>query len=165
MDLVDLKMFEAVRDNNIDAVNGLFEQGFNPLHICETENWNLLHRYTFFVNATLVPAMIKCLHSHGVLVNGLDRNGWTPLHFAARHNNCEVVKALIDAGADVNMRNKDGHPPLLLALKQQPFDKNVVRLFLENGTDLDMEIGDRKLRECLAVLSHGENKWLESLIT
>jgi len=38
-------------------------------------------------------------------------NGDTPLHFAARRDNCVVVKLLLNHGADPTIRNKKGRTP------------------------------------------------------
>ena len=41
---------------------------------------------------------------------------WTPLMFAARYNsNPEVVALLLQAGADINEKDKDGWTPLMFA--------------------------------------------------
>ena len=42
--------------------------------------------------------------------------GWTALHYAASAGNIEMMKALIDAGANINAQNKEGHTPLYKAV-------------------------------------------------
>ena len=36
----------------------------------------------------------------------------TPLHWAARNNNIEVARLLLDNGGDINLKNKDNKTPL-----------------------------------------------------
>lgn len=47
--------------------------------------------------------------------NAMDAFGDTPLHDAARFGHVSVVKRLIQAGADTNIKNKDGKLPVDLA--------------------------------------------------
>jgi ankyrin repeat protein len=49
------------------------------------------------------------------LINLQDKNGDTALHLAATNNNFNVVKQLIDYGADVFLKNNDGKTPLHMA--------------------------------------------------
>jgi ankyrin repeat protein len=57
------------------------------------------------VNADELGVMIDKL-SH--LLNSKDANGWTPLHDGARAGHVEVVKLLIDKGANINERTNEG---------------------------------------------------------
>lgn len=58
--------------------------------------------------------MIKDYHME---VNVTDKNGATPLHFAAWWSSAKIVRQLLDAGAKVNVKNNDGDTPLLHAVK------------------------------------------------
>ena len=37
-----------------------------------------------------------------------DKDGWTPLHFAARFNNVDVLMQLLKSDADPNIQDRDG---------------------------------------------------------
>ena len=52
---------------------------------------------------------------HKNLINLQDENGNTALHLAATNNNFNVVKQLINHGADVFLKNNDGKTPLHIA--------------------------------------------------
>ena len=64
-----------------------------------------------------------------------DRNGWRPLHEAARAGEAEVVDYLIKEGANVNDRTNDGTGGTPLWWAQQLFDDDhpVVRVLQRNG--------------------------------
>jgi ankyrin repeat protein len=60
--------------------------------------------------------------------------GLAPMHLAARQGEAESVKALIDAGADVNQRGAgDPVTPLLIATMNGHFD--LAKLLLDKGAD------------------------------
>ncbi len=45
-----------------------------------------------------------------VIINfGCVQNGWTALHMASKNGHCEVVRMLLMAGADVNMKTTVSH--------------------------------------------------------
>ena len=45
-------------------------------------------------------------------MNAKNKDGWTPLHWAASEVHNKIAKLLIEEGADVNAVNKDGLAPL-----------------------------------------------------
>jgi len=60
--------------------------------------------------------LVKRLLSEGADVNSTDGDGWSVLHYAARHGHTEVVKTLIQAGANLNVQPKIyGRAPLHFA--------------------------------------------------
>src|SRR5207237_8886113 len=59
--------------------------------------------------------------------------GLTPLLYAARSGCTDCVKALLDAGADVNHPNPDGVTPLMVAIDNFAFD--TAKLLFERGAN------------------------------
>jgi ankyrin repeat protein len=53
-------------------------------------------------------AKVKELLEKGADANARDRDGLTPLHYAAKHGHADVVKLLIEKGANVNIRSESG---------------------------------------------------------
>lgn len=60
--------------------------------------------------------MKSCL-AQGAKVNGVDQNGWTPLHRAAFKGHLESVKLLLSHGARVDSIDGSGYTPLLRAVE------------------------------------------------
>jgi ankyrin repeat protein len=74
-------------------------------------------------------------------VSRKDSNGWTPLHEGARGGHTNVVKILIERGADVNELTNHGETPLYLAVNNHGDDHPMV-IFLRNlgGISLGPEL-------------------------
>ena len=49
-------------------------------------------------------------------------SGWTPLHYAAARGQCEIVEMLINAGADLNIKDDYRQTPLYYAKRKGIFD-------------------------------------------
>lgn len=57
----------------------------------------------------------------------------TPLMFAVSYGPVEMVRLLLDAGADVNARDTRGMTPLMLAVASEQQDPVIVKLLLSRG--------------------------------
>ena len=67
------------------------------------------------------------------LLKATDPGGSTPLHHAAGYGSVEIVTLLLDAGADVNAKNRRGSTPLFWAID----DEAKVRLLLSRGATVN----------------------------
>jgi len=77
--------------------------------------------------ATDKPPMVK---------NGkIDLGGETALHFAVPYGPPELVKVLLDAGADVNAKNIQGMTPLMWAVASDYQNPEIIRMLLARGAD------------------------------
>ncbi|MDH4227644.1 MAG: ankyrin repeat domain-containing protein [Deltaproteobacteria bacterium] len=93
----------------------------------------------FYLRGGLIDAarsgntsMIYALAALGADVNAKDKNGYTPLHHAMNRGDDEVVKFLIEKGADVNAKaSSDGKTPLLIEGSHE-----TVKLLLASGADI-----------------------------
>jgi hypothetical protein len=54
------------------------------------------------------PRIVRLLLARSASVDATDNRGWTPLFYAATHSSLECVALLLDAGADIHHRDKDG---------------------------------------------------------
>jgi ankyrin repeat protein len=70
-------------------------------------------------------------------LSDLSKTGTTMMHAAVRIGRCEVIKALLDAGADVDMRDEDGKTPLFASLDADLFSGSTTELLLESGADIE----------------------------
>jgi len=74
------------------------------------------------------------LIDNGAKVNNDSVNG-PPLHTAIRRHDLEMVKFLLANGADVNKKDRQGMPPILLACIESQIE--IIKLFLRKGVDVD----------------------------
>ncbi|XP_078071230.1 ankyrin repeat and SOCS box protein 5b isoform X1 [Mustelus asterias] len=78
------------------------------------------------------PLYIACVHQQFFCIKKLLHAGAnvqkgkhleTPLHAAARQSNPEIVKMLLDFGADISARNAEGERPIDVAVTSSPVDR------------------------------------------
>ena len=49
--------------------------------------------------------MVRLLIEKGKIpINILDQKGWSPLHLASGHNYLDIVKLLLENGAEINIK-------------------------------------------------------------
>ncbi|XP_018569762.1 uncharacterized protein LOC108909819 [Anoplophora glabripennis] len=67
-------------------------------------------------------------------------SGYSPLHLAAKRGHWEMVKFLVELGANVNFRDSDNKTPLYVAAKYRRWD--TVRYLAEHGADVNVSNSD-----------------------
>ncbi len=72
----------------------------------------------------------------GMVSTILPVGGWSPLMYAARQNAAEAALALLEVGADPDLRDADGTTALGLAIMNQHYD--LAAALLEAGADPDV---------------------------
>jgi ankyrin repeat protein len=117
---------EAVTFGYPDVVQALVRADADP-SITESSGINMLHWAAIANRPTLIPVLAKL----GVPVNDLDRNGFTPLMYAATldFGETRTLRALLKAGADPKIANHDGRD----ARQQAEFLKHTQVLSVLNG--------------------------------
>lgn len=115
---------------NTPAFNEFIRRGADA-KISDALGRNALHYLSYRITA---PRSIALLATHGADINQADKNGVTPLMFAAANQGGEeVVQQLLDLGADPNRQDKNGWTALQWAFREhmrRPYaeEKNIALL-------------------------------------
>lgn len=151
--------FRAVNTDNASTVQTLLQQGFDPNTLNpagQTPLYLAIKDESPKVVAVLLaspqlkpdlanaagetPLMMAALRGQlewaqqlAALGAKLNREGWTPLHYAATGPNPKVVAFLLDQGAAINAIAPNGSSALMMAARYGPED--TVRLLLARGAD------------------------------
>lgn len=98
----------------------------SPISHSNAQRHNLLHLATVLGFHRLAQFLI----ARGIDVNSPDRNGYTPLHFAALYGRVAITRQLLDAGAASYSRNRAGKTAHEIARDRD--DVDVEELFLRS---------------------------------
>jgi hypothetical protein len=79
---------------------------------------------------------LKGLIIAGARINGTCVNQKSPLMLASANGHVDVVRYLLDHGAEVNKKESDGETALSLALELSP-NLDVVEVLMQSGADID----------------------------
>lgn len=79
---------------------------------------------------------VSALLDSGVEVNARTSDDSYALNRAAVYNQAEMVRLLLEHGADPNVQNGEGDTPLICATKYAGGHAPTVKLLVEGGTDL-----------------------------
>lgn len=93
----------------VDVLTWLLAEGADPNKPAENKmavypiNSAAAHR-----EKTTASIMVHLLVRHGAGVNVAQHGGWTPLHQAAAHGDEQMVRFLLESGADPAIESEDG---------------------------------------------------------
>jgi len=125
-DRISAKFREAAMHGSLLVVQELSSKA--DVHQLEINSGrNALHKAAFWGHIETVIYLVKELHLN---VNQADYNGDTAAHDAARFGHLSVVKALVENGANLGLRNKAG---LTVVDVAKQYEKSDVVSYLRGG--------------------------------
>ena len=151
--------FKAVQLDNPRQLNQLLERGMDPNTVGPDGTAALvkaMQEQSFKAAQVLLehprikadvrnargetPLMLAALRGQEALAvkmtllgAAVNKEGWTPLHYAATGGHLRLVAFLLGAGADANAESPNGTTPLMMGAMYG--NSNVVKLLLESGSD------------------------------
>jgi len=138
---------------NLRAFSSLIQAGANRF-TADRDKLGVLHCAASHGHLPIVQAMLDL--GHHWVVNARDRNGDTPLFFAAAYGHLECVKLLLESGADPNHQDRRIRTAAHCAAAKAQL--RVLKLLRQRGASLDLQNyrGDLPFHEAVQVGSKGE---------
>lgn len=96
-------LLEAIINNHMEVARYLIQNGACVYHT-EEDGYTGLHHAAKLGNLETVNMLLE---TGQVDVNAQDSGGWTPIIWAAEHKHVDVIKALLNRGADVTINDKE----------------------------------------------------------
>ncbi|KAI8909156.1 ankyrin repeat-containing domain protein [Gorgonomyces haynaldii] len=123
----------AARGNAVECIQFLYDRGAS-LHIKDTKKTCPLLSAVQFNSFEACQTLIELDQQ---IVQWSCRSGRdNPLHVAARYNSLIICKLLIENGADVNSRSKDGETALMMAVRLKR--EEIAAYLIASGGDLEL---------------------------
>ena len=156
-DRTSYSLISAVRDGNLNEVTKLV----NAFNLSDSKAWSdgyVLLRDALQNNHTKVAKLLLTNHSK---VNSNSKHpSDTPLHFAIKNGDMEIIQMLLYRSANVNAFNKYGTRPLHAAVESKKME--IVKLLINEGADVN--VSDRSDETPLHLaIKHGSEEiamWL-----
>lgn len=121
----------AIRDGDLETIQYLMESGNDLLNGNPNAN-----NYPSLMNAALnIPEVVEYLIKLKADLNALDKDGSTALHVAIRSNRVQNARLLVNAGARVDIKTREGDTPLHFVGSCHEDMLSVAKLLIGKGAD------------------------------
>jgi ankyrin repeat protein len=136
----ELDIFEATAADKIDRVSEILRRDSEAAKLWSADGFTALHFAAFFNR----PAIARELIQHGADIEAIAKNAMkvTPLHSAAAARSGEILRLLLEQGANSNARQQGGWAALHAAA--QNGDAEMVRDLIEYHADPNARNDDGK---------------------
>ena len=132
----DANLVEGVAYRKLTMVTEALDSGANVNFVSPESGKTPLHIITSMGrpadNAKLVP-IVTLLLSRGANPNVQNRDGMTPLMYATASENAEIMKLLLDAGADATIQQNSSNARTALRIANEFRFADGIRLLQERG--------------------------------
>ncbi|KAL7572762.1 hypothetical protein ACA910_009026 [Epithemia clementina (nom. ined.)] len=146
---MDIEELQSQLDKvmNRCVLSRLDNAGFSPLHTAAS--LRMAHP-SYAVGAL---EMVRTLLGAGADANIRDQDGNTPLHWAARAGDHDVVSHLLIRNSHLDAKNKRGETPLHWAMRAGPAVVNVITMLVDSGARVNAV--DSKFKRPIDVAAEG----------
>ncbi|KAL0962486.1 hypothetical protein UPYG_G00340650 [Umbra pygmaea] len=96
-------LLEAIVNSHVEVTKYLIQSGACVYHT-EEDGYTGLHHASKMGSLETVTLLLE---TGQVDINAQDSGGWTPIIWAAEHKHVQVIRALLNRGADVTLKDKE----------------------------------------------------------
>lgn len=139
----------------VDVLQALLAEGDHNMH--DTKSFNCLHAAAAVGDVSAIEFLI----SQGFEVDATDKDGNTPLLWAAKNENVEAIEVLVVNNAATGVVARDGYTPLLLTALNGDDSSMEALIAAESAIDAANEVGETSLH--LAAWG-GHTRFMETLM-
>ena len=110
----------------------------------EENNWNALHYSCFYGREKMTQNLIKLYNPSPELINGITKEGYTPLHLACMKGHINIIKILLFLkDIDVNITSENEGTPLHIACEKN--NMQIVSILVSFKANLKIRNSKNKL--------------------
>ena len=132
-------LIEAVKNNDINRVNSILNNGKANINAKDRDGWTAL----IWASCKGDLEITKLLVENGADIDAKDNEGWSALMEASYEGHLKVVKYLVEKGIDrVNVKDNDGWTALMRASWRGYLE--IVQYLVEIGADINIKNKDGK---------------------
>lgn len=123
---MDQSLYDAANEGDIfKAMEAIIQGAEVNYAVVPDEKRTLLHQ--LMIDGKTTTYVLELLIQNGASVYSMDSNGWTPLHFAAKHDRATYARILMLRGGAENSEDKQRNTPITIANSSN--SKKVIRYF------------------------------------
>ena len=161
----DIEQFNAQKQNpESEEDNNHTSAGpqFTLRSLAEEPNMDNIHMLAAKGNLKAVQSMLD----NGVSIEARDSNGFTPLHAALQGGKLEIVRFLLEHGADANaVGNREiGEPTSLFMAITYNTDPEFVRLLIQYGADVNQAVFAEEITPIYSATQENRVEMLQCLL-
>uniref|UniRef100_A0A674AXL6 Euchromatic histone-lysine N-methyltransferase 2 n=1 Tax=Salmo trutta TaxID=8032 RepID=A0A674AXL6_SALTR len=97
-------LLEAIVNNHVEVTRYLVQSGACVYHTVSEDGYTGLHHAAKLGSLDIVTLLLE---TGQVDINAQDSGGWTSIIWAAEHKHINVIRALLNRGADVTLKDKE----------------------------------------------------------
>ena len=133
VEIQDLKaedLLDFARYGEYEALQAIMTSEYTSLlTLCDENKVSLLHMVSANGHLECAELLLKCPQVHKTLLNSVNAEGNTPLHWAALNCHIPIIRLLLENGADITIKNSVDRTPFDEAAVAEKYE--VTKLIIE----------------------------------